>query len=384
MEHDIEQLRQYIASHQHTVRKGQGNTVSVNVPGMPTAVILSLQVSYIGLKGEISCQEADDNATVDAEESIVQGSESEYKSLDAKNDPPPDAMLNQERNLSQGAQGGSLQNKAPELKEVSVMEAPSVAFENRAPLGIAETSTIPGDPEEEEDMNNVLSRASLQPIAEEPPCDSDSSTDTVCLASESEAGSEVKEAQQQVLDWPNKDQEEQSNAMLEACLSQSHPYNINAAAELTDDAGAKSLVPEADGSWLDGFVSILETPSVPESAVGKLESVPVGVLPPSPSKAGVITGDILNGEMDLSLQFDEPTKRGDASSEVLGSEPVTEKLEMKIEDEVDFLKDLREHAVSEGTLPPLGEEDLLKRRKNLFRLRSKRLCYSGTTATVLL
>lgn len=45
MEHDIEQLRQYIASHQHTVRKGQGNTVSVNVPGMPTAVILSLQVS---------------------------------------------------------------------------------------------------------------------------------------------------------------------------------------------------------------------------------------------------------------------------------------------------------------------------------------------------
>ncbi|XP_043380601.1 A-kinase anchor protein 13 isoform X3 [Chelonia mydas] len=304
----------------------------------------------IGLKGEISCQEADDNATVDAEESIVQGSESEYKSLDAKNDPPPDAMLNQERDLSQGAQGGSLQNKAPELKEVSVMEAPSVAFENRAPLGIAETSTIPGDPEEEEDMNNVLSRASLQPIAEEPPCDSDSSTDTVCLASESEAGSEVKEAQQQVLDWPNKDQEEQSNAMLEACLSQSHPYNINAAAELTDDAGAKSLVPEADGSWLDGFVSILETPSVPESAVGKLESVPVGVLPPSPSKAGVITGDILNGEMDLSLQFDEPTKRGDASSEVLGSEPVTEKLEMKIEDEVDFLKDLREHAVSEGTI----------------------------------
>ncbi|XP_073160293.1 A-kinase anchor protein 13 isoform X5 [Lepidochelys kempii] len=304
----------------------------------------------IGLKGEISCQEADDNATVDAEESIVQGSESEYKSLDAKNDPPPDATLNQERDLSQGAQGRSLQNKAPELKEVSVMEAPSVAFENRVPLGIAETSTIPGDPEEEEDMNNVLSRASLQPIAEEPPCDSDSSTDAVCLASESEAGSEVKGAQQQVLDWPNKDQEEQSNAMLEACLSQSHPYNINAAAELTDDVGAKCLVPEADGSWLDGFVSILETPSVPESAVGKLESVPVGVLPPSPSKAGVITGDILNGEMDLSLQFDEPTKRGDASSEVLGSEPVTEKLEMKIEDEVDFLKDLREHAVSEGTI----------------------------------
>uniref|UniRef100_A0A674KDX8 A-kinase anchoring protein 13 n=1 Tax=Terrapene triunguis TaxID=2587831 RepID=A0A674KDX8_9SAUR len=125
-------------------------------------------------------------------------SESEYKWLDAKNDPPPDTMLNQECDLSQGAQGGSLQNKAPELKEVSVMEAPSVAFENKSPLGVAETSTVPGDPEEEEDMNNVLSRASLQPIAEEPPCDSDSSTDTICLASESEAGSEVKEAQRQV------------------------------------------------------------------------------------------------------------------------------------------------------------------------------------------
>uniref|UniRef100_A0A8C3HYH1 A-kinase anchoring protein 13 n=1 Tax=Chrysemys picta bellii TaxID=8478 RepID=A0A8C3HYH1_CHRPI len=182
----------------------------------------------IGLNGEISCQEADDNATVDAEECIVQGSESEYKWLDAKNDPPTDTMLNQECDLSQGAQGGSLQNKAPELKEVSVMEAPSVAFENKAPLGVAETSTVPGDPEEEEDMNNVLSRASLQPIAEEPPCDSDSSTDTICLASESEAESEVKEAQGQVLDWPNKDQEEQSNGVLEASLSQSHPYNINA------------------------------------------------------------------------------------------------------------------------------------------------------------
>ncbi|KAM7151502.1 A-kinase anchor protein 13 isoform 3-T3 [Macrochelys suwanniensis] len=317
-------------------------------------------ITDIGLKGEISCQEADDNATVDAEEGIVQGSESECKSLDAENDPAPDTMLNQECDLSQGAQGGSLQNKAPELKEVSVMEAPSVAFENKAPPGVAETSTVPGDPEEEEDMNNVLSRASLQPIAEEPPCDSDSSTDTVCLASESEAGSEVKEAQQQVLDWPNKDQEEQSNAMLEASLAQSHPYSTNAAAELTDDVGAKSWAPEADGSWPDkvanrvkspdGFVSILETPSVPESAVEKLECVPVGVLPASLPEAGVITGDLLNGEMDLSLQFDEPTKREDASSEVLGSEPVTEKLEMKTEDEVDFLKDLREHTVSEGTI----------------------------------
>uniref|UniRef100_A0A8C3T7Y1 A-kinase anchoring protein 13 n=1 Tax=Chelydra serpentina TaxID=8475 RepID=A0A8C3T7Y1_CHESE len=191
-------------------------------------------ITDIGLKGEISCQEADDNAIVDAEEGIVQGSESEYKSLDAENDPAPDTMLNQERDLSQGAQGGSLQNKAPELKEVSVMEAPSVAFENKAPPGVAETSTVPGDPEEEEDMNNVLSRASLQPIAEEPPCDSDSSTDTVCLASESEAGSEVKEAQQQVLDWPNKDQEEQSNATREASLAQSHPYSTNARGDRCD------------------------------------------------------------------------------------------------------------------------------------------------------
>ncbi|KAM9124440.1 A-kinase anchor protein 13 isoform 2-T2 [Pangshura tecta] len=314
----------------------------------------------IGLKGEISCQEADDNATVDAEESLVQGPESEYKSLDAKNDPPPDTMLNQECDLSQGAQGGSLQNKAPELKEVSVTEAPSVAFENKAPLSVAETSTVPGDPEEEEDMNSVLSRASLQPIAEEPPCDSDSSTDTICLASESEVGFEVKEAQQQVLDWPKKDQEEQSNAMLEASLSQTQPYNINAAAELTDDVGAKSLAPEAEDSWLDkvanivkspdGFVSISETSSVPESAVGNLECVPVGVLPPSPPESRVIMGDILNGDTDLSLQFGEPTNREDASSEVPGSESITEKLEMKTEDELDFLKDLREHAVSEGTI----------------------------------
>ncbi|XP_067411749.1 A-kinase anchor protein 13 isoform X2 [Emydura macquarii macquarii] len=313
----------------------------------------------IGLIGEIACQEADDNATVDAEEGIVPESESGYKSLETKNDPPPDTMLNQERDPSRGVQGGSPRSKAPELKEVFVMGAPSVAFESKDPLGVAETSTVRGDPEEEEEMDDVLSRASLQPIAEEPPCDSDSSTDTVCLANESEAGSEVKEAQQEVLDWPNKDQEEPSHAMPEASLSQSHPYKINAATEPSADVGAKISVPEADGTWqdevanrvksLDAFVSILETPSVPESAVEKLESV-LGVLPSSPPQPGVVMGTILDGEMDLSLQFGEPAKKGDASSEALGSEPVTEKLEMKAGDEVDFLKDLGEHAVSEGTI----------------------------------
>uniref|UniRef100_A0A8C3T7Q2 A-kinase anchoring protein 13 n=1 Tax=Chelydra serpentina TaxID=8475 RepID=A0A8C3T7Q2_CHESE len=200
----------------------------------PAAAAAIVKSSVCSQGEESAANDTDDNAIVDAEEGIVQGSESEYKSLDAENDPAPDTMLNQERDLSQGAQGGSLQNKAPELKEVSVMEAPSVAFENKAPPGVAETSTVPGDPEEEEDMNNVLSRASLQPIAEEPPCDSDSSTDTVCLASESEAGSEVKEAQQQVLDWPNKDQEEQSNATREASLAQSHPYSTNARGDRCD------------------------------------------------------------------------------------------------------------------------------------------------------
>nr|XP_025037471.1 A-kinase anchor protein 13 isoform X3 [Pelodiscus sinensis] len=307
----------------------------------------------IGQKEEISCQEADDNAAVDAEEGIVPGSESEYKLLHTKNEPSPNAVLNQEHDLSEGIEGDTLQSRALDLKEVFAMEAPSVPFE---PLGVAVTSTVTDDREKEEEVNNVLSRASLQPIAEEPPCDSDSSTDTICLISEREAGSEVKETQQEVLDLSSKDPEEQSNPMLEACFSQSVLCNINAATEPSEDVEAKSLIPEADCLQLDNvanspvaFVSMLETPSVPESAVEKLESVPVGVLPTSSPEAGVVTGAILNGEMDLSLQF-ELMRNGDASPEALGSEPITEKLEMKTEDEVDFLKDPSAHAVSEETI----------------------------------
>ncbi|XP_074863129.1 A-kinase anchor protein 13 isoform X3 [Carettochelys insculpta] len=303
----------------------------------------------IGLKREISGQEADGNATVDAEGGVVYCDSDHGTSLGAKSDPPLDTVLNQECDLSQGIPGDSLRSRAPELKEVSVMEAPSDDFE---PQGITETSTVRGDPSEEEDMKNILSRVSLQPIAEEPLCDSDSSTDTICVAGERESASEVKETQQKILDWPSKDQEEQSNQ----CLSQSYLCNINAVTEPSGDVGAQSLVPEADGSWQDNitntpdaFVSVLKTPSIHESVVEKQESAPVGVLPTSPSEARAVMGAVLNGEMDLSFQY-ELIKNGDTSPEVLGSDHVAEELEMKTEDEVDFLKDPREHVASDETI----------------------------------
>uniref|UniRef100_A0A8C8R8T1 A-kinase anchoring protein 13 n=1 Tax=Pelusios castaneus TaxID=367368 RepID=A0A8C8R8T1_9SAUR len=249
------------------------------------------------LKEEISCQEADDNATVGAEEGIVPGSESEHKLLDAKNAPPPDPLLNQDHDLGQG---GSTQSDAPELKAVFVMGASSVAFESKEPLSVPETSTVTSDLEE---MDDVLSRALLQPIAEEPPCARDSNADAVCLAGA----------------------REQSYAMSEASLSQLQPCKTNAATEPSVDVGAKNSVPEADGFWLDevasrvkspdAFVSMLETPSVPESAAEKLENILVGVFPSSPPHTGTVPGAILNGEMDLSLQFGEPVKTGDAKCE---------------------------------------------------------------------
>ncbi|XP_019333060.1 A-kinase anchor protein 13 isoform X4 [Alligator mississippiensis] len=306
-----------------------------------------------GLQGEISCQEATENVAADAGESITQESVLEDKSQDAKDDWPSSTALNQECDLSPALQGSC---PCAELKEALGLNTFSVACENMELLEEAQRSLVTSYPEDQGDIDNVLSRVSLQPIVEEATCDSDSSSDTVCLASESEAGSEVKEAQE-ILAELKEDEEEQNKAIFAAPPSLCSE-SLNAAEPL-ENVGEKSFVPEGDGFSLDeiiegvegpdAVVSLGEAPCSPEPPVKKPEGVPVAEGTETEPQAVVNIGAMLDGEVDLSLPFGDLTK-GDINPGVLGSEIVIGAAEMKTEDELDFLKDLRENSFSEGMI----------------------------------
>ncbi|XP_052663275.1 A-kinase anchor protein 13 isoform X7 [Harpia harpyja] len=85
------------------------------------------------------------------------------------------------------------------------------------------------------------------------------------------------------------------------------------------------------------------------------------------TQAAVDVGASLNGEMDLSSS----TKKRNISPAVQRAEPVTGKLEMKTEDEVDFLKDRVESAAHEEvinreswcSLEPCPNSSLLERKR---------------------
>ncbi|XP_019359593.1 PREDICTED: A-kinase anchor protein 13 isoform X2 [Gavialis gangeticus] len=307
-----------------------------------------------GLQGEISCQEATENVAVDAGESITQETVLEDKSQDAKDDWPSSTTLNQECDLSPALQGSCAR---AELKEaLGLNTTSSVACENMEPLEEAQRSPVTSYPKDQGDMDNVLSRVSLQPIVEEATCDSDSSSDTVCLASENEARSEVKEAQETLAEL-KEDEEEQNKAIFVAPPSLCSE-SLNAAKPL-ENVGEKSFVPEGDGFSLDeitervegpdSVVSSGEAPCSLEPPVKKPEDVPVAEGTESEPQAVVNIGVMLDGEMDLSLPFSDLTK-GDTSPGVLGSKIVIGAAEMKTEDELDFLKDLRENSLSEGMI----------------------------------
>uniref|UniRef100_A0A7M4G2C5 A-kinase anchoring protein 13 n=1 Tax=Crocodylus porosus TaxID=8502 RepID=A0A7M4G2C5_CROPO len=306
-----------------------------------------------GLQGEISHQEATENVAADAGESITQESVLEDRSQDAKDDWPSSTALNQECDLSPALQGSCAHT---ELKEALGLTTSSVACENMEPLEEAQRSPVTSYPEDQGDMDNVLSRVSLQPIVEEATCDSDSSSDTICLASESEARSEVKEAQE-ILAELKEDEEEQNKAIFVAPPSLCSE-SLNAAEPL-ENVGEKSFVPDGDGFSLDeitegvegpdAFVSSGEAPCSLEPSVKKPEDVPVAEGTESEPQAVVNIGAMLDREMDLSLPFGDLTK-GDTSPGMLASEFVIGAAEMKTEDELDFLKDLRENSLSEGMI----------------------------------
>ncbi|XP_009468514.1 PREDICTED: uncharacterized protein LOC104017233 [Nipponia nippon] len=309
-----------------------------------------------GLKGTVTAEEACKTGAEGAEGGTMHRPASTGESLGADSDPCPGAGLNQEQDSSQIQQEISPRSSTPELKDASETGALSDACEDKEVLRPVTITPVTAYPEEQEDTESVLPRAALQPIAEEPTCDSDSSTDTVCLAGESDAGPNAKAAQGEVVAEPNG---RQSRAIPESSFS---PCSCRLhAVESLENAGVKSLVSADDGSSLDkvpkmvksfdAVVFAAETPCSPELAAAEKEGLE--------SQAAVDVGASLNGEMDLSSL----TKRRNISPAVKRAEPVTGKLEMKTEDEVDFLKDHDEGAAHEeavaGFESPLPELELV-------------------------
>ncbi|XP_009945107.1 PREDICTED: uncharacterized protein LOC104343041, partial [Leptosomus discolor] len=293
-----------------------------------------------GLKGTVRAEEACKTRAVGAGEGTMHGPVSAGESPGAESDPCPDVRLNEERDPSQTLQQISPRSSTPELKDASDMGAPSDACEGKEILRPVPVTPIAAYPEEQEDTDSVLPRAALQPIAEEPTCDSDSSTDTVCPAVESDAGLAVKAAWGVVLAEPNgKQGQTVPESPFSPCSCRLH------AVESLENVEVKRLVSADDGSSLDkvpkmvksfdAVVFAAETPCSPELPAAEK----VGLEP----QAAVDVGASLNGEMDLSSS----TKKRNVSLAVQRAEPVTGKLEMKTEDEVDFLKARDESAARE-------------------------------------
>ncbi|XP_075288324.1 A-kinase anchor protein 13 isoform X4 [Opisthocomus hoazin] len=316
-----------------------------------------------GLKGADRAEEACETEAVVAGEGTMHGPASAGESPGAENDRGPDAGLNSEHDPGQTQQRICPRSSTPELKEALEMGALSDACEGKEVLRPVAVTAVAAYPDEQEDMESVLPRAALQPIAEEPTCDSDSSTDTVCLAGESDAGPATKAAQRDVLAEPNG---KQSRALPELPFSPSS-CRLHAVESL-ENVGVKSLVSADEGSSLDkvpkmvksfdAVVFAAETPCSPELSAAE----EVGVEP----QAAVDVGASLDGERNSSSS----TKKRSVSP-AAQAEPVTGKLKMKTEDEVDFLKDDHESTACEEainreswcSLEPCPNSSLLERKR---------------------
>lgn len=294
--------------------------------------------------------------TAGAGDSIMQGT-----GPAAGSNPCPDAGLPQECGPS--LQHVSPRSSTPELKDAVEMEAPSLAFEAEEALQIAAISSITGYEEEQGEMESVLPRATLQPIAEEPTCDSDSSSDTVGQGGDGDSAPTSTAAQGLVTAQP---EGKQSQGISEPTPSPcSSGFN---AVESPEHVGVKSSVSADDGSSLDkvpkmvksfdAVVFAAETPSSP--------GLPAeGKVGPEPQPAVDVAAG-LDGEADL-----RSSARKDVSQAIRGAKPATGKLEMKTEDEVDFMKDPRESAAREEainreswcSLEPCPDSSLLERKR---------------------
>ncbi|XP_072837894.2 A-kinase anchor protein 13 isoform X2 [Pogona vitticeps] len=225
------------------------------------------------------------------------------------------------------------------------MEAPLISHE--LPMG----ATLLREGEE---VENVPSRTPLQPIAEEPPCDCDSGSETFLLACEDQAGSEVEAV---LLAEPRENNGAGSRAEPER---QDLAAGLSSAAELTDETEGEGSVSEVDGILVGPADEGVKNPdramlvaeasdplaSLPESRV---EITPLTESVPKAHQAADAR-PVAVGEADLDFQPDGLLEKA-ADRGPAGSSPVADALEMKTEEEVDASKDPADAATtSEGTI----------------------------------
>ncbi|XP_053810371.1 A-kinase anchor protein 13 isoform X2 [Vidua chalybeata] len=281
-----------------------------------------------------------------AAEGTMHGPASADESVSADSDPCQNAELNREQDPTQTLQRIFPPSSTPELKGASEAGAPSDACEGEEVPRPVTVVPVAVYAEEQEDTESVLPRAALQPIAEEPTCDSDSSTDTVCPAGDSDTAPALTGAQGEGLAEPDG---KQSRAVPAVPFS---PCSCRLqAVESLENVGVKSLVSANDASSLDkvpkmvksfdAVVFAAETPCSPEVPAAEK----VGLEP----QTAVDARANFNGQMD----FSSSTKKKNVSLAVQGAEPVTGMLELKTEDEVDFQKDGTEEVINRGSWCPL-------------------------------
>ncbi|XP_059714548.1 A-kinase anchor protein 13 isoform X5 [Haemorhous mexicanus] len=292
-----------------------------------------------------------------AAESTMHGPASADESLGAECDPCPNAGLNQEQDPTQTLQQICPHSSIPELKDSSEVGALSDACEGKEVPRQVTIAPVAAFAEQQEDTESVLPRAALQPIAEEPTCDSDSSSDTVCPAGDSDTA--LAGAQGEGLAEPHGKQSRAVPAVpFSPCSCHLQPV------ESLENVGVKSLVLANGASSLDkvpkmvksfdAVVFAAETPCSPEVPAAEK----VGLEP----QTAVDARASLNGQMDCSSS----TKKKNVSLAVQGAEPVTGMLEMKTEDEVDFQKDSAEEVINRGSwcpLEPCPDPSLLERKR---------------------
>ncbi|XP_017598108.1 PREDICTED: A-kinase anchor protein 13 isoform X5 [Corvus brachyrhynchos] len=309
-----------------------------------------------GLKATVQPKEVCKAGAAVAAEGTMLGPASADESLGAESDPCPNAAPNQEQDPSQRI---SPHSSTPELKDASEAGAPSEACEGKGVARPVTVAPVVAYPEEQEDTESVLPRAALQPIAEEPTCDSDSSTDTVCPAGDSDAASTTTAAQGEGLAEPDG---KQSRAVPALPFS---PCSCHLqAVESLENVGVKSLISANDASSLDKVPKMVKSF---DAVIFAAETPCSGELPAA-EKVGlepqtvVDAGASLNGEMDLSSS----TKKKIVSLTVQEAEPVTGRWKMKTEDEVDFLKERTEEVINRESwcpLEPCPDPSLLEHKR---------------------
>uniref|UniRef100_A0A8C3QJT9 A-kinase anchoring protein 13 n=1 Tax=Cyanoderma ruficeps TaxID=181631 RepID=A0A8C3QJT9_9PASS len=312
-----------------------------------------------GLKATDQPKEDCKTGTEVAAEGTMHGPASADESLGAESDPCPNAGLNQEQDPTQTLQWTSPHSSTPELKDVSEVGAPGDGCEGKEVTRPVTMAPVAAYPEEQEDTESVLPRAALQPIAEEPTCDSDSSTDTVCPAGDSDTAPAMTVAQGEGLAEPHG---KQSPAVPAVPFS---PCSCRLqAVESLENVGVKSLVSANDASSLDKVPKMVTS----SDAVVFAAETPCSHEVPAAEKMGlepqtaVGAGASLNGQMDLSSS----TKKKNVSLAVQGAESVTGRLEMKTEDEVDFQKNGTEEVINRESwcpLEPCPDPSLLERKR---------------------